>query len=681
MDRLDNLLEYINKEIEQVKEKYNIEEIKLEIEKIKENLEYFDSDIEKIDLNVLEKIFKEAYLPELATKQIELFKEIINLKEFLTIYKNEYQIQNCLKNLEIFKQLFKDKILNLENKLTSYQSKLNEELDIYSKFLNYFNNNKLIRILNNDELENLIDFIISSDLDREIVSDLIVNITISNIELYDKKKELSNEEQIKQIRKNASRISKLVDLEIDEEKELEKEENEIEKIENLPKEIVLTEEEQQLYNEVFLIYETLKQEKLNTSGIKEILDLIDSNDLTFSNIRYELYYENSNLGNRWAIILLDLENNLLKNYKDNKEDIGIIFKNIIKLFKERFISKNEFLNSIKELKNRKEINRLIASYDNLSTYDKNSLISIKTTLDKYGKDSISGFNLSYDEYVYYTKIEKLKDLVESYDAKKEEDIENDKELADILILELNSLYDEINLLTEEIKKSKIETDDIEDIEDIEIEPDSSYKNLLLFLPYGSSSVHDTINIQIEELRKNYRDNHKEFISQNIDMLERRILKTPFRQMRNLSKVGKKHKNGILESDKSKPKFKDYDVFRYKQKLGIGARLIYMIIPISDKNKEMLKKHFNMNEIEDICLVLNQDASFGKEKGYVKRAHDVLVSEEKKINQLIEIFANDFTEQTFEFATSLIENSLTEYEQLKYNFLKKEENIIGGSNNE
>lgn len=672
MKEIEKLLAYFQEEIFKFENIYN--QRRNEINLLKENLLFFDTDIEKIDLDLIKKLFDEVYLPEIATLNLIVFKDIIKLKDYLNLYQDELQIQTCLKYLEEFKGLFLNKINVLEINLSDTDLDIDNKINLYKTFLTYFEDNNLVRPLTSKELEILLENIVNSNLDLELISNIITNITISNIDLYQKQGLIKNNEKILAIRKNSSRISKLIEETVEENKETE----EIEKIE----EIELTQEKQELYNQVLEIYSILKKEKFNI-GL-DALELIKKDDFTLDNLRKDLYSQNINLGNRWAIIYYDLEVNLLNNFKEHKEEISIVFKYIIELFKTNFLSTEEWFNNIVKF-NQDEISLIqefIIDYDELSENDINLLDSMNELILVSGQDAIKGYKYTYEEYLYYFKIGELKKLYTSYEEKIEEDVENEKELFSVLSFEINSLINDIKNLLLEIKKCQEVLENLEEQEDNLIENyELPYVNLLIFLPFENKTIPETLESEIDAIKKNYQENADEFISQNLNSLEKWILPFEFKDIKKVSKMGKKSKNGKLEDNGNKPKFAKYDVFRYKRKIGKSSRLSYMIISINEKNKEILKKEFNLENLDQLCLVLNLDASLGKEKDYVKRTYDILVSEEDKIKYIKDIFENEFTKESFEIAKSLIKTSMDIYDTLKKKYLENDVKIIGDDHNE
>lgn len=698
---------YLNSKIKNIEENYNLDELTTLKNKLLENIVLFDQDIEKIDLELLKQIFDEYYNAENSIKNYELFLEIREFSDELNNHIDEPQIQVCLKYITKFKELFNNKIQDVEKEISEVKKVIKELIQNYKKVLNYFENGELIRILSSEELENLFSFLTNININSEQLYNLIVDITAKNLELYAKKRERVISNRFDQIKRNSAKISKLINTVINQEEiveviEEEKEEPELvddiievfqtddkvidKKNVDLPKgtfSAPLTEEEQQIYNNILNIYDNLKKENINLSLVVDVLDLIKDDDFTLEDTRKDLYGPIWCVENIWGVILLDLEKNLLPNFQKHKSEIIEIFKYIIDFYNKNFISGKEFILQIPVIENVEEINVIIDEYKLLSDETKKYVLSMKSVADVYGIDSLKNYslNIPYNKLCYYLYLENIKELFESYNEKIREDVANDKNLADILISEITDIKKEILELLEKITQLKEQEKDNEP--EPEEEVSLSYENLLLFIPNSNenNNIHDTLIENIETLKKNYRDDYKEYVSQGLLAIDERLLKTPFSQIRNLSQVGgkrgkTKNKNGILENDKNKPKLDEYNVFRYKPRIGTGARVCYMILKISENNKERLKKYFNMQTLGDICLVLNLDASVKDEKEYVKRTHDILLTKEIVIKKLIDIFANDFTEENFDIAISLVEKSMAECSELKKQFCKSEQKSIG-----
>lgn len=693
MNSFRYLINYLQEKIQEIEGQYNQEDLIRKKQKLEENIKFFSEDLESIDIELLYEIFEEYYNHDLVQLKIELFKEIVGFKNYLKTDNYEPQIKMCLDYLNEFKELFNKKLSEIQGKLNEYSNLVETNISLYNKFLSYFKDDMLKRVLINSELEELFSFLINSNIDKTIIFDIITLITLQNIELYEKSKDLEVDIRIKKIRENSKRVSKLVSMQSVSTKEeslesmLDLTDDELEEKHDVSN-IELTDEEQNIYNEMLAICNRIKSENLEVTNELDILELLE-NDFSLSTLRKDIYNPHLSLGNIWLIILYDLENNLLPNFKHYKDDILSIFKYILKLFKENFISKQEFLVNLPLIKNKEEIEEYINEYNNLPDVYKNKLLSAKSIIQEFGQDALktSNLDISNDEILYYSKIEELKKLYDLYQERIYEDIANDRSFAEVIVLEVNDLKTNILKLLGDIQELE---EKFENLSGVEIEDNlqsDSYENLLLFLPNQGNSIHDTLIWQIEAMKKNYRDNHKEFLEQGFAVIEEKLLKFPFNKLKNISTMGgkrgkSKNKNGILENDGNKPKLDEYNVFRYKHKIGTGCRVIYMIIHLSDNNKLQLSNYYNLDSLNDICLVLNLDASIKDEKSYVKRAHDIVVQDETYIKHIIELFKNDFTKESFDEAISLIDESMAEFSTLKDTYYKKEEGIsIGDSNDE
>ena len=695
MSSLNSLIEYLQVQIHELEHKYNTEDLLYEKNKILENINFFEINIENIDLELISNLFNEFYGIEIASKKYELFQEIMKFKDYFSLSSNEPQIITCLKYINEFKEVFLKKIAEIDEKIREKESELQENLNIITKYENYFTNNQLARILSVLELDELFEYILNSSLDKEIVFNLIVEITNSNIFLYEKKKEEEIQNRLEQIRKNSTRIKHLIDVEstIDtKEDDTEDfvnsldETNPIEQIEEIEEE--LSDEENELYQKIQELYQNLKHENVVILNEEELVELIDKKDFTLDKIRKDLYNPNSNLGNMWAIILLDLEVNLLPNFKKHKLEITEIFKRILTLYQENFISKNDFLAKVPALEELDEINKYVGEYENLTDSEKNTLISMKATIDEYGTETIGSFNMdiSYDKLQYYLEIAKLKEIYSLYQDQLNEDINNDKTLADMILSEVYELINKIKDCLNKIKELQeiIELSEVaetlENEEEISTVVREKNVNLLLFPTKDKTNldIHNSLIWNIELLKYNYPEHKSEFLSQNVEIVDKILLKFNSSQIKNVSRKGgkrgkSKNKNGQLENDKVHNfyLFDTYNVFRYKHKISTGGRVSYMYIPITENNKKMLKDYFKMDELSDICFVINFDGSITSDKEYVRRTHIILNNCENYIKDMISLFGNDFTEQGFEEAKTLLEASQKEFDTLKQGYYKKE----------
>ena len=480
MSDFNILIKYLHSQIQEINEKYNIDFLLEQKQELQKNIAVFETDYRKLDKSVLKNLLVENYNEEISLKKYELFLELIDFFDEIKEYSNEPQIKTCLTYLNEFKELFNKKIREIEQNLTTNRVLFEDEKSKITEILNYFAGYKLSKVLSNHELENLFNFITNSSLDGVIVYNLIREITSENISLYEKKKITKIQDTYSRIQKNSQRILKLISTR--EEKHIEAKDESI--IETLDENTVtLTDEEQKLYDEILEIYRVLKQENFEIySEMKNLLELIEPSDFTLSDVRKDAYELGGNNRSFWTMVMLDLEKNLLPNFKNNKESISNIFKYLKNLYKEKFISHSEFLSIIPVI-NTEEMNSFIDEYDLLTDQDQNSIFSLKSILDEEGEQALDEYGSEFSslELNYYLSLGKLKELISIYYQKTQEDVDNDKKLVEeVLIVELNELKQEILNLFSNIKnlKERIENEKQEDINTLEDEPKEKNKNKL-----------------------------------------------------------------------------------------------------------------------------------------------------------------------------------------------------------
>ena len=677
MDSYKILLEYIKAKIFELTNNAYIVQLRNTLQELEVNLSNFNNDISLVSKELVLSILKENMDEELSIAKYELFLETLTIKDYLNANSEIPQVKLCLELLTNIKTYIISKRDLIKQELERINEENIREIEKYNKYLAFFDNNQLKSNLTKKDLEDLLSFIMDTSINKDIKVNLFIQIGVNQIRLYETKRLEKQQNELDIVRRNTSRISKLLKevTDITEEKPLEEQE--------VLSTVSLTQEEQEIYDRIIGILELLKQEKFNLDIEKEYISLIDVNDLSLNQVRKDLY-EMPGI-NPFALMYLDINNRLLNSFNDNKNSIIEIFKYMIYLFDTKYISKKDYKESIPVFSSNEivEIEKLILEFTNLKESQKNTLFNneeLYRTIDRKEYEELN-LELTYEQFSYYLTIKRLLDYYEEYNNMLSIDIGNDKENGESTIRKINSIKKSIMELLLSIKEMKslyFKDNFVEETPIEEVQTSHNYVNLPILFPSRIKSVSECSNDIIEELRKNYGERSDLFLTQNIEDLTEFILQYPFGEIKKRAKKGNRSHsfNSILENKNGYcPLFKDYTVFKYKHDVATASRLSYMMLHISDNNKIRLQQEFNMINLENICLVLNFDASVLGDKEYVTRTHSLLKRDIEYINHIIELFKYDFkTEEDYQEAVNIINESIKEINALKDNYYNIERSI-------
>ena len=676
MDSFKILLEYIKSEILKVTNDINVIQLESTLQVLEMNLDSFNKGIDLVSKDLILDILKENLPEDMAIQNYELFLETITLKEYLNTNIQIPQIKICLDLLDSIKTYINNKIGILKQELIEIKEKNNRELEIYNKYISYFDKNQLKRNLNKDELDELLNFIMDSSLDENIKTTLFIQIGVNQIRLFETKNLEQQHNNLDVVRRNAARIKLL------KEQVIENQEETIEEVEILPQ-VNLTDEEKQIYDKIINISEILKNEKMNLEIEKSFIDLIDVNDFTLFQVRKELY-ETPGI-NPFALMYLDLNHNLINNFYNHKEEIIQIFKYFIDIFDSKFITRQSYKESLPLLSSNEiiKIEKYIIEYNNLNESQKNTIINNEENYNDVSREDYDSLclELTYEQFKYYLTIKKLIIFYEKYNNILSEDVKNDKNNANLNIIQINSIKKSIAELVNSLdvmKNLSSQEEEFIETEEVETKTNSNHVNLPILFPSRLKSISENAADIIEELRKNYREKADLFLSQNIEDLSELLLVYPIGEIKKRAKKGNRsHSFNSVLTDKRGycPLFDDYTVFKYKHDVATASRLSYMMLHINEKNKLRLQQEFKIEDLNNICLVLNFDASVLAEKEYVNRTHSILKRDLDYINHIIDLFKNEFkTEDDYKEAVELINESIKELNSLKENYYQSERSI-------
>lgn len=667
MSNFNTIINYIKTEIDNLKKLYNLEALDLESEELSQTLNLLDTDIDKVNINLIKTLLNSSYSSEIANEKLDFFQEIIDLKDYL-VDCTDVQIQECIKFLNELKELILAKIVDIKNDKISAENRINE----YNNYLKLINEFGLVRFLSTSELEDLLNFIISSKLDKDIVASLITDLTISNIEQYEKQQVINEtkEDELEELKENVATVTGLLDLEVEEELN-----DELELIDAADfglqddKDLELNEEEQKLYDEMTEICQIIEEQNIKSViDIRKMLSKIAEQDFSLSDIRQKMYSTKYKGDNRWLLILSDLKNNLLPNYKEHKTEIKPVFEFIKTIFKENFIKKEEYLKQIPELYSKKEVNELLADYDKFIKHRGKSPSQQKISM------------LEFKNYIGYSYFMKLHELhLKDYDFLSK--LTCEKQEFEIRLNSLKELNTEILQLVEEIKKQKNKMDQIvsdkevkkmtkESVEEkaeekvVESEKSSeTFINLPVFFQNNSLNIHDTILLQREAI-KNNTSYANLVVTKNIQAIDN--LLNQREENSSKSKINEEELSFIV-----KPLELEIDE-------KISAVVTYVKIPVSKNNSKKLKQYFELNHLNNLYVIINQDMDINDKKRYLKNTKDILSNQDMYLEYLKTLFSTDFTEETFEIAKTLIEDSLAEFKTMQEE-LSKDSKVVGGDN--
>ena len=687
MSDLGVLVDYL-KRVKKELEEYKLDNILLKIKILNSNLDFLNENLSSVDIALLRELLLEKYNPSEVDEKLNLFNTIRKMEKYFDKMKDEPQIVICLNKIEDFKVIFKEKIDLLNLKISETVEKNTLLKDKLDKFLSYFDNDyNLIKSLTEEELENLIDFIIESNIKNKY--EILNFLGISQIRLLKQEQELQLVTLSGEIIRNTARINRLnsqeeilpiEDIDTNQESEI-LTVVETSNIENI------TEEEQSIYSQILEIFESLNKEGLIRPD-EDIMTLLEDD---YKENSRSIIYENSQSDlNIWSLIYYDLKENLLPNFLKNKETIIKIFKFIINKYKKDFIKKEDFLSKLEVIKkiDTQSILKYMKLLNNLPENLKNNLKeyerSMLMILEKDGKEGLknAGFDTSLEDIKFYLKIEDLIAIFDLYNEELEKKCKNDKVIASTIISNIEEYQEEIEIILQELALLDKSNKKIEDEESLEELNENQDVNLPIFFPFENQSIHDASIMVAEEMKKNYAENAKVFMKQNVEDIEEMLLRYPWLEIQIRAKKGRdKSLNQKMTNKNSRPKFSEYDVFRYKHELATSGRVVYMMLHISDNNKKRLQQYFKLKELGNICLILNLDAAVLRDHKYVSRSYQILIKNEEYIKEIIELFKNDFVnDEDFDRAIELINSSISELDLLKQVYSKKTDSIqIGGTN--
>lgn len=672
MEKYTKLFNYIKSEIDRSTLGYDIKGLETDLKLYERTYNALENNIASVSIDVIYNLLKNTEISLKVEEYIKYLKVLIDLEiENLTVEENDILGYKISESLIEIKEKLMDKINKIKELLAHNINLKEQNLIQFEKYLSYFDisTDSLIKPISSSDLKELLEFIKDSSLDKDDVFDLILNITIDNKILQEKKLNSKLLQELTKTLKEKSRRAKR------NQEQIETTTKDIEEVEEpreesfIVEEIKLTEEEEEKYQKIKDLFDIIKSQNLIETGEMDALKLIDNDDKYNFNIRKNLC-ESEPSFSIWRYIYLDLKQNFsienkslfIKFYRDNKDNFEMIFNYYIELYQKKFISKENIQEILPKFDSDmiKKIRFYNDSISNLSIKRKQMLIYADYTYMEYGED---GLREKYPDITkldidYYKKLEEFKENYQFYiDTINFET--NDKEYVDYL-----------KTILEE-SKEKIETiiSELEELKNQLFAP-QEFKNqvsLIGFIPEKSSDIKKQLAIDILDLKSNYGGLSSDFLKEDVEIIDAYLLHQRFLDM-SQRKAKERLRN---ESGNLKEFAEDKAYYRVRGVPGHGGRVPYLKLEVTESNRIRLAEHFNMPYLDSIYVIIKLDGSIGEnkktkrsDKDYVVRSHEVVHQNIERIKEIKNIFEKDFTDETFKQAINYLTISNNEYQKLK-----------------
>ena len=263
MAKYISLFNYIKQKNIELDSIYDISDLKQKLKIYQDNYELISSDITRINIDLIKNLLSNYCSSQEINEYITYLNVLIDLKlENITIVRQDILGKKIINFIEILKKSFQDKIEEIKNRIKEINDeKQNNKLE-FEKYLEYFNisEDTLKKELKKEELQDLIDFIKSSDLISSDKFDIIMFLTLDNMKKLSKIHPNVLEDAEKRI--ISIRTGKAVDIhreinDVVESQEIIEEITPIEEIHVTEEEFELTDEEKELINQIKEIYDIL----------------------------------------------------------------------------------------------------------------------------------------------------------------------------------------------------------------------------------------------------------------------------------------------------------------------------------------------------------------------------------------------------------------------------------------
>ena len=667
MNNFKTLREYISNEIKKIDtqlEKYEQEEkeYKQDLEKLSSLIEVIETDIRQINIEELqERLSLIESTPEVEN-DIKKLKEAINLYNFLI----DPRIPNhgVKEDILTFINTLKVKLNNYSKNKSKKRKEQREQEPkqllalqrTYVEYLTLFTNEGFLNILPQEKMNEFFDFLENSDIDRNIVLDLITNYTKNLVSNSKAREQIQSDIVEKKIDDNAEKLLDELKNSI---------ENSEEKEEDIPNEVVallpqieLTEEEKVIKEKVEEIINQHKRE-LSKVGAEIAVQLFDKFTI---DIRESLYLKNNKID--WDFVVADYEINLVKNLSTKKEEVFEIFKFIIQ-------KNNEYIEQQKEqeenktifLELKKQLEDILKESEGILYDFSQKEPNVKNTYEK-AYELIKEGNAEYikiiaphlqeiqiDEAAFIGLLKEIKDYLQILDL----------ELDEIDLLDLRPASEDIKKYIEKYDdyynqlKSKEDADEIYEMdpnEDLSLEmlDYDKTKNLILMCKNKFDMFSPLYNI--------YSENKHDLLEIKEYEFKKALECFSTRELENRKK---ELKSSFLYTNASKEKTVEdvYGVATERLRFSYAGRTGYVLIPVHEENRKKLREIYGdnifstFNSIPMIIGIITCGASHEDYKELVNSVKDNI----EYIRRIINIFNNPNTD--IKTLTGIIEESMNE----------------------
>ncbi len=539
-----------------------------------------------------------------------------------------------------------------ENRNSYYQEKeiVLSQIQILEEYNALIDDNKIVRPIGKDKFALFIEFLNGLELNEKVKQQLIIEFYEYNIKFYEKEKQAKQNIIADEINTKASELAKAL---------REPQEFEVTNISEILKQIKdnSTEPELEVIEKIIIIYNELKD---STE--------INNNELLkgFLTDAYEIqdHIDIWNLeSDAKSAILTDLVLYLIPNYNKHKEEILNIFKEIIKVYitiKEEKISEKDSIElSEEDTLFIDESMRFVAKqnerFRDLSERDKNILESMNECILRGKSDeaklispkySLLEVSLYANIKEYYSILFSLQEMVNKKDEYAAAIGLNDtKNTIDLYLNNLKELDAKIKEIVKGLQESLIKP--------TEESIGGKSKNIVIFPYAGIELIKDIKEASVEN---DYNETLPR-LKATLEKMENYDANTLFADTEEIKPADKG------PTDIGLQKLRKNNAPRRIRKGDI--RVGFITVGVTPNNFEYLKENYGLDRNFRVYLVYTLLYKKGDRREYIKANTD-FYNQASEISKILELFGNDFTDETLAEVQNIIGNSQDLINKVKNN---------------
>lgn len=594
----------------------------------------------------LEKVLSFIYPNEDITNKVNKIMEAISI---INLFNDDNipQVEAAKRYLKELKQVILGASRTLEIKIYKLNLGSNNKLDDYYEYLSLIKDDKIVRHLNKDELNRFFIFLNNTNLDESIKYNLTLLFSEDSISYAEQLRKLNQRKQEIIIGENAARIQKVID-----------EDNKVEKdnYDNNQDNFSLSADELDIYNKIMFVIDNYEKDK--TLVHDSLVDLLDGDYSLDTRLKvYDSSLDKLNL------ILEDLKENLLPNFKEHRNEIMIIFNYILEIFNQEHNKEEQFqfVSQVDDFTQveKEEIEKYLSLgelefkvYDKLNEVDKNMIHSI-LELIKSGDIAAAGISEKFSvNYVMCLELfRKLKESFDEYLEYRTNEKEYVKEgLQDDINSCLNSQKaDILSLITRLKREYEVLTAERNIIDEPLEEQVNNDNSIIVFLPLedGNYCIYDDQKIILKEQKS---------VMNNIVSILHNLKRYEFYQSKDI--LGSRELQPSSER-----KIPDYtkEVKAYRNRSGDG-RVAYVKLSVSAKNKEILSEAYGIDN-PSVLLIIGCREKLNDSDRVPVYFNSRIAREITNIRHVFDLFSSDFDSSSKSEAFSLIDDTYAIYDKL------------------